>query len=272
MNFSIKYGSRITLLKQLLFWFTVWLTIPAAMKMINHLLPKGFAVWTYDQRGHGRSPGKRCYTNRFTDLVNDLDIFVTLVKQKNAELPVFIVGHSLGALESVFFIANHQPRNISGLVVSGLVLKIGQSVPQIMLALAGVISVLVPRLGVQHLDCRAVSRDDSVVESYIKDPLVYSGKIPARTGAEMIGAMSSVQSKLSAITMPLLILHGASDQLAEPSGSQLMYDSVGSTDKTLHLFPGCFHEIFNEPCRDVVLDITSDWLLGHLLTKPAVLS
>ncbi|AKG53586.1 lysophospholipase/monoglyceride lipase-like protein [Dehalogenimonas sp. WBC-2] len=148
--------------------------------VVNHLLPKGFAIWNYDQRGHGRSPGKRCYTSRFTDLVNDLDKFVTLVKQQNPELPLFIIGHSLGALESVSLVAKHQPQGIAGLVVSGLVLKIGQSVPQIMLSLAGVISVLAPRLGVQHLDCNAISSDDSVVEGYVKDPLVHTGKIPAR--------------------------------------------------------------------------------------------
>ncbi|AKG53587.1 monoglyceride lipase [Dehalogenimonas sp. WBC-2] len=81
--------------------------------------------------------------------------------------------------------------------------------------------------------------------------------------------MSSVQSELPAIKLPVLILHGVSDRLAEPSGSQFMYDNVGSTDKKLHLLPDCFHEIFNEPCRDVVLSITADWLLEHFPARPA---
>jgi alpha-beta hydrolase superfamily lysophospholipase len=125
---------------------------------------------------------------------------------------------------------------------------------------------------VQQLDCSAISRDPSVVERYVKDPLVFTGKIPARMGAELISAMTLAQSRLMSISLPVLLLHGAADRLAEPCGSQLMYDAVASTDKELHFFPGCFHEIFNEPCREYVLGTLSQWLDKHLATNPGVSS
>ncbi|MEN8614621.1 lysophospholipase [Dehalogenimonas sp. THU2] len=230
--------------------------------VVDHLLPKGFAVWSYDQRGHGRSPGTRCYINRFTDLTGDLDKFIGLVRQQNPGLPLFLIGHSMGALESAAVVAGHS-HGVAGLVLSGLVLKTGKSISKMMVSMAGVLSTLVPRLGIQRLNCEAVSRDTSVVDGYVKDPLVFRGKIPARMGAEVIAAMSLVEAKLPSIKLPVLLLHGALDRLAEPSSSQTMYDGIASTDKKLHIFPGCYHEIFNEPCRDYVLGITSDWLNKH---------
>jgi alpha-beta hydrolase superfamily lysophospholipase len=100
----------------------------------------------------------------------------------------------------------------------------------------------------------------------VKDPLVFTGKIPARMGAELIAAMNLAQSRLPGISLPVLLLHGAADRLAEPSGSQVMYDTIASLDKELHFFPGCFHEIFNEPCHEFVLGTLSQWLDKHIAT------
>ena len=225
--------------------------------VVNYLLPKGFALWSYDQRGHGKSPGARCYFNRFTDLTSDLDKFVALVKEQNPDLPLFIIGHSVGALESTAFVADH-PQSVTGLALSGL------TVPKLMLSLAGVLSVLLPRLGVQQLDCGQISRDPAVVDAYIKDPLVFAGKIPARTGAELIATMAAMQAKLPCVRLPVILLHGSADRIARPSGSQLTFDTIASTDKELHLFPGCYHEIFNEPCHEFVLGVLSRWLDKHI--------
>jgi alpha-beta hydrolase superfamily lysophospholipase len=231
--------------------------------VVNYLVPRGCAIWSYDQRGHGKSPGARCYFNRFNELTDDLGGFVDLVAERNPDHPLFIIGHSLGALESAAFVADH-PRNIAGVALSGLLLRTGQSVPKLVLSLAGVLSALLPRMGIQHIECDTISRDPSVVEAYLKDPLVYTGKIPARTGAELIAAMTTTQANVARISMPVLLLHGAADRLADPSGSRLMYNAVASKDKEIHLFNGCYHEIFNEPCRDFVLGTLSRWLDKHL--------
>jgi alpha-beta hydrolase superfamily lysophospholipase len=236
--------------------------------LVDCLVPKGYAIWTYDQMGHGKSPGSRCYVNRFDELGHDLGQFIDLVKQNNPDVPLFLVGHSMGALVCAAFAADH-PQSVDGLALSGLVLKSGQSIPRLTLKLAGLLSTLTPWLGVQHLDCSAISRDASVVEAYVKDPLVYTGKIPARMGVELLTAMGAVQSRLKDIILPVLLLHGAADRLAEPSSSQCMYDNVSSNDKELHLFPGCYHEVFNEPCHEFVIGVLSRWLDKHLTLRPA---
>jgi len=238
--------------------------------VVDYLTPKDYAIWTFDQRGHGRSPGGRCYVNRFTDLIADLDRFIFFVGQQNPDLPLFLLGHSMGALESALYVCDYH-QGVSGIILSGLVLKAGQSVPEWALSMARFLSSVLPRLGIQKLECDTISRDTIIVEGYVKDPLVYRGKIPARTATELLSAMALVQSRLSSIKMPVLLLHGAADRLADPSSSQVMYDSVSSSDKEIHLFPGCYHEIFNEPCRDFVLGVLSHWLDRHLALTPAAL-
>ena len=231
--------------------------------VVNHLLPRGYSIWTYDQRGHGLSPGPRCYVSRLSDLINDLRDFLALVTRQNPGLPIFVVGHSMGALESIA-LATENPESVTGFALSGLLLQTGQSIPKLLITLSGAISALAPRLGVQTLECDAISRDQTVVDAYVTDPLVYTGKIPARMGAELIAAMTTVQTKLKSISAPLLLLHGGADRLANPSSSQIAFDTVSSIDKEIRIFPGCYHEIFNEPCRDFVLGTLSQWLDKHI--------
>jgi alpha-beta hydrolase superfamily lysophospholipase len=61
-----------------------------------------------------------------------------------------------------------------------------------------------------------------------------------------------------------MIVQGGSDKLVDPSGAQLLYDSVGSEDKTIKIYDGFYHEIFNEPEHGQVLDDISVWLESHL--------
>ena len=72
--------------------------------------------------------------------------------------------------------------------------------------------------------------------------------------------MGRIQAQAQAIELPLLIMHGDSDTMTAPSGSQFLYDRVGSGDKVLKRYPGLYHEIFNEPERDSVIDDLLGWL------------
>jgi acylglycerol lipase len=102
-----------------------------------------------------------------------------------------------------------------------------------------------------------------VVNAYVSDPLVYRGKIRARLGVELIKAMDTVKRQIPVIRLPVLIMHGAADRLSDPRGSQMLYQKASSTDKTLKVYEGYYHEIFNEPGRDQVLADIEAWLKNH---------
>jgi alpha-beta hydrolase superfamily lysophospholipase len=98
--------------------------------------------------------------------------------------------------------------------------------------------MLLPRFGLLQLEAGAVSRDSAVVQAYRNDPLVFTGKITARLMAEMLGAMQCVTAEAAAIKLPILLLQGSADRLVEPTGAQMLYDTISSADKTLKIYEG----------------------------------
>ena len=126
------------------------------------------------------------------------------------------------------------------------------------------LSLVFPKTGILQLDANGVSKDPSVVAAYVNDPLVYTGKITARLGAEMLKTMQDVTKKANKISLPITIVQGGNDLLVDPNGAQLLYDLVSSADKTIKIYDGLYHEVFNEPEREQVLNDVQKWLEARL--------
>lgn len=221
-----------------------------------------YSVFTYDQRGHGHSPGKPGYINTFKVLVDDLSVFVDQVRTQLDGSPLFLFGHSMGGLVLASYVLKYQPE-VAGLIFSSSALKVGDDVAPIAQKLSGVLSTLTPWLPVHHVEPDAISRDSKEVEKYVNDPLVYHGKILARTGAELMNAMNDVQAHLNDLRLPFIALHGTGDLIVEPAGTKILYENAGSTDKTLKLYEGGYHEVFHDHDREQFLQDVIDWLNAH---------
>ena len=129
---------------------------------------------------------------------------------------------------------------------------------------ARILSLLLPKIGVSVINASALSQEKTVVDAYLNDPLVYRGKIRARLGAELFAMMKKLRHPMSTISLPILIMHGTADRLCDPEGSHMLYQRLSSRDKTLKLYDGFYHEIFNEPERSQVFTDTETWLLAHI--------
>ena len=231
--------------------------------LVDYFVPKGYAVYAFDYRGHGKSEGTRSYVDRFSDYLADLETFFDIVRKENKDAQIFLVGHSLGATIATAYAVEHQ-KELDGLIVSGASLVASTSVSPALLFMAGLVSALAPKMGVTVLDASAISRDEAVVDAYVNDPLVYRDKLPARMGAELAKMWKQLPEKMPEIKLPILIMHGSADRLADPRGSKLLYEQAGSEDKTLKIYDGFYHEIFNEPeHREVMADMES-WLARHI--------
>jgi alpha-beta hydrolase superfamily lysophospholipase len=233
-------------------------------RFAEYFIPRGFAVCSYDHRGHGKSAGLHGYVNRFQDFIDDLDIYHQQLQRQYPGLPVFLFGHSIGGTISLAFSATHSP-DFSGLLLSAAVTRPGSSVTRTSIFMARLLSMLVPSMGITPINASTISRDESVVTAYNSDSLVYRGKIRARLGAELIDMMERVlPEKIKQIKLPVLIMHGSEDRLSNIEGSHLVYDTIGSIDKTLKIYNGFYHEILNEPERAQVLQDIEIWLTAHL--------
>ncbi|MBI4285516.1 MAG: lysophospholipase [Chloroflexi bacterium] len=232
------------------------------MDLASYFVPKGYAAFGLDHRGHGRSAGRRCYIDRFDHYLYDFKTFSDIVRERQPGSPFFLIGHSMGGTIAAAYALEHQS-DLAGLVLSGVTLSAGTSVPPVAILMARLLSVLLPGMGVATLDASAISKDQSVVTAYVNDPLVWRGKIPARTGAEFLRIMRLLPGQLPRLKLPVLVLHGKADRLSSPGSSQTLYERLGSSDTALRLYEGLYHEVFNEPERAQVLADVASWLDGH---------
>ena len=225
----------------------------------ERLVSEGYAAYAIDHRGHGRSDGPRALINRFDDLVEDLDLFVSRVREEHGGRAPFLVGHSLGGAVALRF-AIGRGGDIAGLAVSGPAVAT-QAVPIAVKGAARILSVLAPRLPVLKIEANAISRDAEVVRAYQCDPLNYNGRLPARTLSEIMLSMAWLPRRVGALRTPLLLLHGSDDRLCPPDGSRMVHSLATSTDKTLKIYDGLYHEVFNEPERGQVVDDLVAWIV-----------
>jgi alpha-beta hydrolase superfamily lysophospholipase len=218
------------------------------------LAAAGFTTWALDHHGHGQSAGDpRASVRSVGAAVDDLDAFVDLVQADDASpSPYFLIGHSMGGLIATAYAEKHQDR-LRGLVLSGAAVAVND-------ALAALQDMEeIPEVPLAPF----VSRDPEVVKDYENDPLNYLGPMPR----EMIAAFTEivdVRDHLSTITLPVLVMHGEADALVPAQASEDIAATVGSTDVTLKVWPGLYHEIYNEPERNEVIATTVEWVGAHL--------
>lgn len=217
----------------------------------------GYAVHALDHRGHGKSGGTRAVIDSFANADADIDQLVDRVRRESGFARIKLVGHSMGGSLALNYALNH-PEKLSGLVLSGP--AIGGGLPKVQALLLSLISRIAPALGMIQLDAEAVSRDPQVVADYKADPLVFLGKVPARTAREMMHAISTYPARVGSMQLPCLLMHGSADSLVLAKDAQPVFDAIASPDKTVRIFDGLYHEIFNEPERLEVLVIVKDWL------------
>jgi acylglycerol lipase len=235
------------------------------MNVVNHLVPSGYAVYGLDHIGHGKSDGERVYVERFQDYTTTLKKYFDMIRKWQPEKPIFLIGHSMGGLISAAYLLEHQGE-LSGAVLSGPGIKVPDNISQATIFVGKLLSIIMPKAGLIQLDAEGVSRDPKVVDAYINDPLVYTGKTTARLCAELLKTTQRVTDQATKIRLPIMIIQGSGDKLVDPSGAQLLYDLVGSGDKMIKIYDGFYHEVFNEPEHEQVLNDVNKWLETHLGT------
>ena len=219
----------------------------------------GYAVETYDHRGHGKSEGQKAFFNSFDELVKDMHRFVIRVCDRHPNTPVFIFGHSMGGTVVTMYTIQYNPI-IKGILLSGAALIRGDSLSPFMVLLASIIGWIIPTLPTIQPEPSLISRSPDIVKSYETDPLILHAGSPARSISEILATTKIIQKNMEAINLPLLIMHGLDDRIVDVKGSQLLYETSKSVDKTLLLYENLYHELVNEPERLKVMNDMKEWL------------
>lgn len=225
--------------------------------VIEALTGAGYDVHALDLRGHGRSEGVRGHVLRFQEYLDDLDLF--LAELPRDPLPRFLIGHSLGGLLSLRYVLE-RPDAFAALAASSPYLHLATDVPFLKEAVATAASHLAPTLLTKSpIEAKALSHDPVMVQAYVDDPLVFK-TFNARWFFQARQAQEEVLERAAEIRLPVLMLLGSADPIAAPERGRRVFDRLGSPDKTLKVYDGFLHEVFNEAGRERVIGDLVEWL------------
>ncbi|HEX2213433.1 MAG TPA: alpha/beta hydrolase [Mycobacterium sp.] len=223
----------------------------------------GLVTYALDLRGHGRSGGKRVYLRNIGGYTKDFATLVGIAAADHPDLPRIVVGHSMGG-GVVFTYGVEHSGDFTAMVLSGPAVYAQDAVSPVMITVAKVVGSILPGLPVEELPTEAVSGDPDVVAAYMADPMVHHGKLPAGIAKALIKVGETMPQRAGSLTAPLLVVHGEQDKLIPVEGSRRLLECVGSTDAHLKVYPELYHEVFNEPERDLVLDDVTSWVEAKL--------
>jgi len=232
--------------------------------LVNVVVPKGYAVYADDHRGHGKSGGLQNYVDCFCQFVDDEKSMFDIIKKAHPNVPIFMLGHSLGSAIGVEFAKKYESL-IKGLILSGSGTKLGGNISGFLIMMAKILSKLAPKMAVASGGLgQFLSHDPAVIKAYEEDPLVHADKATTRLGAEMMKTFAGMPNSVGSLTLPLLYLKGTGDKLVVDWDP--MIAALKMNDKTVKLYPDLYHELFNEPEVDrakVMADLL-DWLNKHV--------
>lgn len=224
----------------------------------------GWSLYAYDQRGHGKSTGRRMHVDGFDDYVDDLAKVYDEVKVHAGEGRVFVYGHSMGGLIVATWAALRRPA-VWGVILSAPPFQIAVPVPKAKIAAAKVLSKIVPTLALANeIDPNLLSRDSAVGRAYVMDSAV-ARKATVRWGAEFLRGVDRMATRAAEMEVPFLLVHGTADGIAGVEGSKAFFSKAASSDKTMKLYEGAFHEVHNELAVDrnrLFSDVLA-WLDAH---------
>jgi alpha-beta hydrolase superfamily lysophospholipase len=222
----------------------------------------GIALYAYDMRGNGRSPGQRAYVRGWHEYRGDLHAFLDRVRKWEGDVPLFILGNSLGGLVVLDY-ALHYPAGLNGVIAAAAPLgEVG--VPPFLMALGRIMSRICPRFSLEvGMDLSGLARDPAVVDTVLADPLFHR-RGTARLSTEVTAAIRRVQARAETLSVPLLILHGSADRMVPPEGSRRFFSRLDQPDRELREYPGAYHGLFADIGHEEVLKDVKRWLEAHI--------
>lgn len=235
--------------------------------VVRGLTSAGYAVFAFDNQGHGKSEGQRGHINRWQDYRNNTQIFLRLVRQQEPTAPLFLMGHSLGGLIVLdCVLRSARSPDFQALAIRGIVVSAPPLAPscgtvnQMRIMFARLLSGVLPCLSLKMgLDECGLSRDQNIADEIANDPLIHP-YVTLRWGTETLKTIDWVKDHIDQLNLPILLTHGGDDPIIDPKGSRDIFQDIPVPNKTLTIYPGSYHEPHNDLDADIVVTDLVNWL------------
>lgn len=219
---------------------------------------QGIALIGSDWRGHGLSDGKRGYIPSINVVLDDIDLLILKAKELYPGIQVFLYGQSLGGILALYYTLMRRPE-ISGVIVTSPALLSSLDKQPFKIAIAKVLGRYFPSLSLHSgLDPIELSRDHTIIDKYINDPLVHY-HLTLGFGRILISIRKWMLLNSAEFPLPLLLMHGTNDTIAYVEGSKQFAREIKARCQ-LVLWEGALHELHNEPEKDKVIETIVNWI------------
>ncbi len=219
----------------------------------------GIATVAYDRRGHGKSGGQRGHTPDYALYLDEMQVLISEAKTRFPNIPVFLYGHSMGGNIILNYALRRNVSDITGVISTGAVIRLAFRPNPVVLFLGKITKIIYPSFSQKNqLETAALSRDKSVVDAYIADPLVHDS-LSSVAGLGILEYADYLCNNPQKFPVPLYITHGGEDRLTSSPGSE-WFGKNYTGDITLKIWDGLYHEIHNEPEQATVLGEIVEWV------------
>lgn len=227
--------------------------------IVNVLNDNGFSCYRYDNRGHGRSSGETLDLTDYNLFVEDADLIVEMAKKDNPNIPIYMFGHSMGGFIAALY-GEKYPNKLNGQILSGAATSEPLQINNFLKKVIKIGNMIAPKFRVKNDLSALVCRDENVVKKYRQDPLIHKKTTMRFYNQFIIEGISFLQDNISKYDYSCLILHGKDDKIVSYKSSEYFYNHISSKDKSIKIYDGLYHEIFNEKEKEIVYKDIIEWL------------
>ena len=217
----------------------------------------GYGTYRFDHRGHGRSQGDLPNYGSYHEILDDTNVIVDMAIAENPNIPVYLLGHSMGGFAVSLYGSKYPDKKLRGIVTSGA------AVCDTIGLFAGAPDGLDPNIPLPNELGSGVCSVAEVVDWYGKDP--YNKKFYT---LGLVYALREGQAwfseSMKTFAYPVFMTHGEKDGLVGMDDSVIFFKNAASADKTLKIYGNVFHEILNEYIKDDVIADMIAWMDKHI--------
>ncbi|HLB59374.1 MAG TPA: lysophospholipase [Bdellovibrionota bacterium] len=229
-------------------------------RLASDLNDKNIACYSFDLRGHGKSPGIRGYIESFQQYYGDLSTYVELVSQQHPTVPLFLFGHSLGGLLVFRYIQDFRPAGIRGVILSSPLFGVAVKIPKTKRIALPALKWLIPTLTLHNeIDSNNLSHDEAICEGYRTDPLVHT-RASATFFYELLQEMEIAKDKAPQWTHPIIVQYAGDDRIVDQNATEAICKLIPPQYLTQIKYDSFFHEIFNEIERQKPINDLISWI------------
>lgn len=223
---------------------------------LNH---EGYNVYRYDLRGHGKTRSVKGHIDSYEDFILDCDDIVELIRRENRDLPIFILGHSMGGFITCLYGLRY-PDKLKGQIFSGAAVNTLPRAKGYRSYLYEFLNIFGKNIRIKNPVTRDICRDEKVITEYTEDSLVLKDATLNFYVQFLVKGRRYINKNIKKYNYPCFIVHGGADKIVPKEVAYYLYNNISSKDKEIKIYDNLYHEILNEREKNQVVNDILFWL------------